>query len=130
MSYICGVAQSKLLARYDKKRKSEKAARKDTAPLYVMLAPEQLARFKEAAAASHMTLKDWVSNALDTQVSQQSMESIAFATAIVEAVPDPGFGSSPDVEAIRTYVTQHGIRLAKLEAAVASLRQLLESRQP
>lgn len=89
--------------------------------LYVMVSEEQKARYELAAKYAGMTMRDYVINALETAVAQQS----SMTTDIVA-----GLGLHPNresnvVAALQMFVAQ-GMRLGRVERALEALQKRVD----
>jgi len=91
-------------------------------PLYVMVAPEQLERFKARARQAGMSLREYVTNAVEAFSAQMTAKGDELAT-LLEA------GEATD-EHLRSMVSSQAVRLSTLEKRVDQLQRWLERNVP
>lgn len=88
--------------------------RKAAVPLYVMLDQERMDRYKAAADAAGMNMREYVTNALDAQLAQQSE-------------PDLVGGSESDPGWANRRLNAHALRLGTLEKTVEALQRRVDT---
>lgn len=97
-------------------------------PLYVMLTEDQKSRYEAAAKAVGMSMREYVTMALEAQVAQQSADRsdlMSEVSRLDETMPDAG-----DVAALRMFVMAQQLRVGTVERELAALRKRVEQLEP
>lgn len=99
-------------------REAAKKAGADQVPLYVMVAPEQLERFKTQAKNAGMSLREYVTNAVEAFSARMSTtnDELGEMLGVANATSDQ----------LRSMVSSQQVRLSTLETRVDALQKRLD----
>ncbi len=98
--------------------------RKASSALYVMLAPDQKARYEKAAASAGMSMREYVVNALEAQLALQTIDAAPSAQS--ELFP-PTAPDAQTIEWMMRRLNAHSLKLGAVEKQLDALQKRVET---